>query len=339
MKSSLLDSTSKIDNIKEKPKWQFRDLIVPSKLFYMLRDGGDTGISAKDMLLLMVINSMVKTTQNGEDATGCYASNKYLARSIDTHSKYVSQRITHLWNLGLLLVIEMDDGMRYLECEWSRIAPEREELTGEYGEKLRAEYSFLLERLKKQSNKEEVESRRHPERTNGGRWNGDESIKGEEEKYNLYEEEKDNSPRKKNITLNISDKCINENSNNSSESDLDDRLVSNSFIPILKKKKKIAKIPKDLLELEDQLRFAYIKKLKCNKVPWKQYSIAKGLIPIVENFGNTRIVKAIDYYCKNTIKNDKTNGVLIIKTAKMVQSCLHWIENEIRHNEFEINKE
>jgi hypothetical protein len=122
--------------------WQFRDQRIPARVFYLLKQGK---ITTTDLLLLCVIDALV-TPHGDEKGKGCFARNRYLAKAINVHPTYVAQRISVLQEMGMVLVVRIND-IRYLELEWSRTAEERSDMTHKYGKLLRQEYLQTVKRL------------------------------------------------------------------------------------------------------------------------------------------------------------------------------------------------
>lgn len=98
-----------------------------------------------------------------------------------------------------------------------------------------------------------------------------------------------------------------------------------------------SKIPPPILDLADQLKRSFCKKMKCKVAIFEKYQMAGGLKSVVENFGETRVTKAIDYYCSNEIINEKNGNKLIIKSSKQLASCIGWIEDCMRSKNGESN--
>ena len=129
-----------------KGSWQFRDQVIPARVFFLLKQGK---LTTTDLLLLAVINSMVKPQwEKGEAGLGCFSGNKYLADAVNVHDTYVSQRLSYLSSLGIVIIINVR-GKRYIELEWSRTAEERSELEGVYGKHLRRAYRKMYLNLQK----------------------------------------------------------------------------------------------------------------------------------------------------------------------------------------------
>ena len=133
--------------------WHFRDVTIPARVLYLLLEGkkkkGEKGermgITGRDLVLLALIDDLV-TTHGTSPGRGCWASNGYLANTLNTTETVISQRLTHLWKLGLIMTIEFE-GTRYLECEWSRIAEERSKMTDDYGHLVRRAHMQLMDDL------------------------------------------------------------------------------------------------------------------------------------------------------------------------------------------------
>jgi len=141
MSSNSTDRDEKSKPKSEKHEWQFRDQKIPARLCHLLREGQ---VTVSDLLLLFVVDSLVKS-QGSENGSGCYASNAYLAKAINVHPHYISERIQYLKEKCLLITVHTNH-QRYLEAEWSRTAEERASLRGIYGKNNRRAYKKLLER-------------------------------------------------------------------------------------------------------------------------------------------------------------------------------------------------
>lgn len=124
--------------------WIFCDVILPAhvqRLFF------EDKLTATDLKLVMRVAQMVKHYGDGS-GRGCFALNRTIAKWLSVHPVYVSERLNHLAEMGIILIIQFE-GRRYLELEWSRTSDERMELADGYGEVLQAAYQDLQDRLGK----------------------------------------------------------------------------------------------------------------------------------------------------------------------------------------------
>lgn len=102
---------------EEAPKFQFRGVHLPAEVILQLTE---KKLNRTDLLVLILVEALV--TPRGR---GCWASNKYIARSIGVHFQNVSQSIQKLSDPEYgLLVVTTENGVRYLETAWSRTGNE-----------------------------------------------------------------------------------------------------------------------------------------------------------------------------------------------------------------------
>lgn len=99
--------------LQEKHSFKFRGVFLPAEVVHQLIEGN---VTKTDLKLLILIESLV--TCRGD---GCWASNAYLARSIQAAELSIPRSIKKLMRAGLLIRYEKD-GKRYLETTWSRAA-------------------------------------------------------------------------------------------------------------------------------------------------------------------------------------------------------------------------
>ena len=132
--SSASNSNGFSDESKqENEEYCFRSQVTPAFVCQLLREGK---LTTSDLLLMWIIDSMVQTEWGGKRAVGCFMSNKYLAQATNTHPGYVSNRISHLCEMKLIVIVWRGH-QRYLELEWSRTAAERDAMKdGTYKEAL-----------------------------------------------------------------------------------------------------------------------------------------------------------------------------------------------------------
>jgi hypothetical protein len=98
--------------------FQFTGIHLPAEIVQLVTR---KKISAGDLLLLVMIDSLVDRSDGGLD---CWASNAYIARSIGLTPNHVCRRIHALAEIGLLVITQGHrNGMpqRFLRASWSRI--------------------------------------------------------------------------------------------------------------------------------------------------------------------------------------------------------------------------
>lgn len=134
------------DDSPRPSSWQFyTDQHTPASVCRLFAEGK---ITASDLLLLWVINSQIQSGRAKNGTGTCWMTNKALAAACQgSCPTYVSERLSHLSLLGLVIVFHCD-GRRHLECDWSRTAEERQSLPGEYGRACRDAYDVMTNRLR-----------------------------------------------------------------------------------------------------------------------------------------------------------------------------------------------
>lgn len=132
--------------VQAEKSWQFQTKMVPAAIWELL---SDKKLSETDLLIMAVVSSLVSHPSKGKLTRGCWASNRYIAKAIKRNYMQVSNRISHLGKMGLIISIN-EANQRFLELAWSRTAEERAALGGSYGEKLRAAHNTSAHRLMQQ---------------------------------------------------------------------------------------------------------------------------------------------------------------------------------------------
>jgi hypothetical protein len=102
-----------------KPQYQFRGIFLPAEIVMRIVNGE---LNSTDIAVLVVVESLVK--HKGE---GCYATNQYLADAAGKSKMFISETISKLVKMGLLVSstqIVQKRHIRYLETCWSRTANE-----------------------------------------------------------------------------------------------------------------------------------------------------------------------------------------------------------------------
>ena len=92
---------------------QFRGWFIPVDIIDLF---DDAKITAKEMLLLSLIDSLVSA--KGE---GCFASNEYLGNKLQLGGDRIQRMVSNLKKLGLVKQVKFDGRKRYLETVFSRI--------------------------------------------------------------------------------------------------------------------------------------------------------------------------------------------------------------------------
>jgi len=108
---------------EESHEKQFRGIWLP---FYILELYEEKQINDKQLILLAIIDCLSK----GDE--GCFASNEYLAKAVNTTATKVSVHISHLKKLGVIRATGFNGRQRFLATCWSE-TPESSGQKGKAG--------------------------------------------------------------------------------------------------------------------------------------------------------------------------------------------------------------
>ena len=94
---------------------KFVGWFIPAEIVYLFQD---RKLNVKEMLLLATIDSLV----DRKLGIGCYASNKWLANSIQLKdSRRIKVMLRKFKKMGLVKQVDFDGRRRYLHTTWTRV--------------------------------------------------------------------------------------------------------------------------------------------------------------------------------------------------------------------------
>lgn len=91
----------------------YHSQILPARVWKLLREGGNRGLTTTDLLMLFAINTGTQHYCDGE-YIGVAITNSYLSMAANVHEKYAQQRINHMIQIGMLNKTKLN-GTRYLK--------------------------------------------------------------------------------------------------------------------------------------------------------------------------------------------------------------------------------